>query len=197
MDLCIAPAAAGSVPAASSAEAREHLRAGVRHYDIQEFADAATEFRAAYRLDPQPDYLYSLGQAERAAGNCRRAVDAYRAYLRYAPTGKAEMARKQIDRCVSESETSAQHVEPNAPPPPEAAEVAVRPQRPVAEVVKGQAVLSSSPSPTHRTHRRAVVGGLVAGALVVVAAGCAAALAVSLRHGPPTSDYGNFQVLNH
>ncbi len=83
--------------------AQQRYKQGLDLFATQEFAQAIAEFRAAYKIDPQPAFLYSLAQAHRRAGDCASAIDAYRAYLRTKPPeDKAEKARLNISRCEQE-----------------------------------------------------------------------------------------------
>jgi len=87
-------------PAPAAVTAAEHGRRARIAYDIQRYGDAAAELRAAYALDPRPEYLYTLAQALRLGGRCPAAVQAYGAYLRTGPTPRqAEYARRNIARC--------------------------------------------------------------------------------------------------
>jgi tetratricopeptide (TPR) repeat protein len=84
--------------------AQEHLHRGLRFYDTQRYDEAIAEFRDGYALDPDPQFLYALGQAERKKGDCPAAVEAYRAYRRQAPAERqARAAEEQIARCLAAS----------------------------------------------------------------------------------------------
>jgi tetratricopeptide (TPR) repeat protein len=83
--------------------ARALLTKGLRAYEVQRYAEAIESFREGYQLDPRPEFLYALGQAERMSGDCRRAIEAYRAFLRSGPTAvQAGSAEKNIARCESQ-----------------------------------------------------------------------------------------------
>jgi tetratricopeptide (TPR) repeat protein len=100
---------------ALGAAAHEHLERGLRYYDTQRYEEAIREFRDGYALEPDPQFLYALGQAERKRGNCTAAVELYRTYLRSAPTDRqARVAEEQIARCTSAEPVVAA---PAAPPP--------------------------------------------------------------------------------
>jgi hypothetical protein len=80
--------------------AQAHLDRGVRHYGERRLDEAVREFAAGYELDPRPEFLYALGQAHRARGDCDRATGYYHAFLRTAPPpAQAEKARVQLARC--------------------------------------------------------------------------------------------------
>jgi tetratricopeptide (TPR) repeat protein len=94
-----APAVAQSTTEVSSSAA-PYLERGLRFYATQQYADALVELRAGYAIDPHPDFLYAIGQAERLSGNCKAASEAYRAYLRTSPPAlEASRAQTQIERC--------------------------------------------------------------------------------------------------
>jgi hypothetical protein len=100
---------------APSNEAAPYLERGLRFYATQRYADALVELRGGYAVDPHPDFLYAIGQAERMSGNCKHAIDAYRAYLRTQPPElEANRAKTQVERC------EAQLLVETAPPKPPA-----------------------------------------------------------------------------
>jgi tetratricopeptide (TPR) repeat protein len=145
----------------STAHADEDARSlrtrGLRAYDVQRYDEAIDAFRHAYEIDPQPDLLYALAQAERMSGDCRRAVDAYRAFLRSnPPSQQAASARKNLGRC--EMQLAA------APPPPQPSPA------PTAVILVEPAV--PPPAPPRRAARDTAghvmmalgVAGLVSGA---------------------------------
>ena len=109
---------------AMSPEARQHLDTAERLFLVQDYARAIEEIQAGYALDPHPDFLYALGQAERLRGNCAAAVRAYRAFLQTSPP-EAETARAQANlaRC-------AEQMARERPPPAAAPRVAAAPAAP-------------------------------------------------------------------
>jgi|HubBroStandDraft_6_1064221.scaffolds.fasta_scaffold459332_1 tetratricopeptide (TPR) repeat protein len=68
-------------PTSPKANAAERYKAGQYKFDAGEFLDAASEFEAAYALDPDPVYLYNTAQAYRRGSACARAADYYRRFL--------------------------------------------------------------------------------------------------------------------
>src|SRR3954449_7101546 len=85
---------AASTPRAwadDAAEMRAHRDTAVHHFDLKEYELAIEEFKLAYRLGPEPELLYAIGQAERLGGRCADALLSYEAYLRTRP--KPERAR--------------------------------------------------------------------------------------------------------
>ena len=66
-------------------EAQGRLDAGLAAYKAQNWEDAIRELEGAYSLDPDPDLLYTLAQAERQGGRCASALGHYRKYLASKP----------------------------------------------------------------------------------------------------------------
>jgi hypothetical protein len=84
----------------AKADAKKHIAEGTKLYNIQQYAEAAEHYRAAYMLDPKPEYIYASAQAQRQAGNCEMAIPAYNAYLRTNPKdAERDKAQKNIERC--------------------------------------------------------------------------------------------------
>lgn len=84
-------------------EALAHFRQGQQLFLEKHYADAAKELAAGYALDPRTEYLYALGQAYRLAGQCDKAIEVYKKYLRSTP-GQRQLAatQKNIERCEVE-----------------------------------------------------------------------------------------------
>jgi hypothetical protein len=80
-------------------EGKEHFDKGMSAYNVQDWAQAITEFKQAYQLDPQPAYLFTLGQAQRLSGDCDAALFSYRAFARNAPPKQAGAAVDLIKGC--------------------------------------------------------------------------------------------------
>jgi len=70
--------------------ARERFDLGLRYFATQQYASAIEEFRAAFVQEPHPKILYTLGQTYRLSGDCPRAIEAYKAYLRTGPPADLE-----------------------------------------------------------------------------------------------------------
>jgi len=107
---CVAIAGAEEKPAAQVL-----LDRGLRSYAVGKWAEAIEAFRAGYEIEPRPDFLYALAQAERMSGDCRAAAAAYRAFLRTSPAEKAAgSARQNLERC--EAQVAAEPATTSAPP---------------------------------------------------------------------------------
>lgn len=82
----------------AKAKAKARIAAGTRLYNIQQYDQAAAEYEQAYLLDPEPEYLYAIAQAQRLGGDCVKALRSYNAYLRTNPADDSK-ARANIARC--------------------------------------------------------------------------------------------------
>jgi hypothetical protein len=99
--LCAAGVAVAQ-PSKPNPDAEQHHRRGLAllRDEPKDFAAAAAEFAAAYEIDPRPRYLFNLALAQRLGGECRKAIDTYRAYLdTHPPETYAGDARIGIERC--------------------------------------------------------------------------------------------------
>jgi len=81
-------------------DAKPHLAKAKAHFDLQEYADAEKELKEAYRLDPKPDVLYAIAQAQRMGGECKKAIVSYKTYLRgNPPAAQRKLAEDNITTC--------------------------------------------------------------------------------------------------
>ncbi len=119
-----------------------HLQRGIEFYAEKQFELAIVEFRAGYAIDPRPDFLFALAQAERLSGDCPTAIIYYRRFLETGPTAnQAEAARVNMRRCERALESGPEGVsrrdteaaldgaeEAAEPAPPAVPEIAKPPQ---------------------------------------------------------------------
>lgn len=62
-------------------DATARLKAGHAHFGDGRYAEALVDYQASYKLDPDPDTLFAIAQAERKLGRCHLALPHYREYL--------------------------------------------------------------------------------------------------------------------
>lgn len=79
------------------ADAGSHFDAGVRAFEEQRFADAASEFEQAYALNPAWQVLYNLGTVYAAVGRPVDAVSAFERYLAQADTSVSSERRREVE----------------------------------------------------------------------------------------------------
>jgi len=182
---------------AAVAEGRRHFERGNALYQQGRYDDAVTELLAGYGVDPRPDFLYALGQAERKRGNCKAAI---RYYQQYVDTGQSPQRTVavlvQIDRCKQELAAApvTPPSKPSKPPaatsepvaPPAAPPVVAAPEEPPATTTPTTPTTpmpaeSASGSPAHDTQARPLYKRWWVWTLVgVAAAGAAVGLGVGL-----------------
>src|SRR5439155_20019807 len=108
-------------PAAAQATTRPtakgYLEHGLRLYGDGQYDAAIRELRLGYALEPLPQILYTLGQAERKLGRCDQAIGYYKEYLRSADATSAGAARFQIERCEQQQRDAAAAAAARAPAP--------------------------------------------------------------------------------
>ncbi len=109
----------------AKAEAKARFTAGESHYNLNEFSEAFQEFKEAYRLYPDPVFLYNLGQCERQLSHYEEASRFYRSFLRKMPKApnRAEVERKieEMEAALKNRPAAERHEDPALPPPVEPA----------------------------------------------------------------------------
>lgn len=61
------------------------FEAGRAYYEQGNYEKALEQFEEAYRLDPQPEILYNIGQCHERLGQFEGAIEAYQAYIDESP----------------------------------------------------------------------------------------------------------------
>ncbi len=188
--LVAAPPAAGAEPPRTMrAEARVHYERGLRLYERRQYDDAIVELRAGLAVDPQPEILYALGQAERRRGHCDRAIEYYQSCLALVKDPVAAAAVKvQIERCNVEQgdegplQLPAQAAPPTPTPPtptpptpaaPPAAEPAPTLQAPAPVPAPSMPTIVAPPPPRARWRHDALGLSLIGVGVAAAATGAA------------------------
>jgi tetratricopeptide (TPR) repeat protein len=96
-------------------EARAHYEQAVADYNLDEYAPALAEFREAYRIKPDPSFLFNIAQCHRKLGQNDAALDFYRKYLRNLPDAPN---RADVERMIAELHAKENAAQPDATPPP-------------------------------------------------------------------------------
>jgi tetratricopeptide (TPR) repeat protein len=178
------PCPADAVSGDSKQEAKAHFREAQKHYNLSEFSEALLEFKEAYRLQPDPVFLYNIGQCERQLGHLEEASRFYRSYLRESPkaANRQEVERKidEIDETLKAQEKSESTA---VAPPPQPNPLPV-PAAPVAET-RTDLTVAPSVEETPPIYKRwwfwAAVGAVAVGATVGIV------LATSGKQASPPS----------
>jgi tetratricopeptide (TPR) repeat protein len=114
-----APAAAPAPAGASDeAAARAAFEKGTSAYALGDFAEAAKQYEAAFRLKMDPALLYNAAQAHRRANNRTRAIELYENLLRVFPNApNRDVARQHLEELKKGAPVAA-GVAPGAVTPP-------------------------------------------------------------------------------
>ncbi len=78
------------------AEARAHFLAGKKAHAAKEFVLAAENYLQAYKLYPQPLFLYNVAQVKRLAGDKAASLSYYQQYLDLEPNGRGAANTREI-----------------------------------------------------------------------------------------------------
>ena len=93
-------AAAHADTKATARAVRGHLDSAKKHFDLQEYAQAEADLKAAYLLSPEPPILYGIAQAQRMNNDCEHAIISYQSFLRTTPAAtQAKLAQDNITQC--------------------------------------------------------------------------------------------------
>ena len=91
--------------------AKALYESGTSHYNLNEFEDALHDFKEAYRLRPDPVFLFNIAQCYRQLGDPKAAASFYRSYRREVPDAPN---RSEVDRLIVEMD----HTAPRPVTPP-------------------------------------------------------------------------------
>ena len=89
----------------AKAKAQVLLKQGAQHYRHAEFADALSDFQAAYGIFPSPKLLFNIGQCSRELGRPVEAIEAFERFLAEArdpPGPVVAEARQSVDELSTE-----------------------------------------------------------------------------------------------
>ena len=114
----IALATAGPARADNKkALARQLFELAIEEYKAKDYPAAAASLAKSHALDPRPDALYALAQAERLGGNCPAALIHYEALLEASKDDKTASAVKaNIELCRQIEAGKEPEVDPAADP---------------------------------------------------------------------------------
>jgi tetratricopeptide (TPR) repeat protein len=84
-------------------EAKARYTTGQSHYNLNEFQEALQDFKEAYRLFPDPVFLFNVAQCERQLGNLDEGIKFYRSYLRNKPKAPN---RQEVERRIDEMQAA-------------------------------------------------------------------------------------------
>jgi tetratricopeptide (TPR) repeat protein len=149
-------------------EAEARFASGQGHMGRSEYAPAIADFEEAYRRNPDPKYLFSLGEANRFAGNPERARFYYKSYVDNVPDA-SNRAEVDADIATVEQQIAAKKAAAEAPPPPP--KPAVVAPAPVTAAPAAAVTASAPPRPEKKS--KAWIAGVVIPVVLVAGAGVA------------------------
>jgi tetratricopeptide (TPR) repeat protein len=97
-------------------DARDHYKRGLAAYGLGQFSEAALEYEAAFKLEPDPALLYNAAQAHRLGGNAHRALELYQSYLRLFGDGSTN--RSEVERHIADLKKAVEAEKVAASTPP-------------------------------------------------------------------------------
>ncbi|HXU73410.1 MAG TPA: tetratricopeptide repeat protein [Polyangia bacterium] len=159
-----------------ASEARDHYQNATSHFAVGEFAEAAAEYQAAFKLKPDPALLYNAAQSYRLANNPEKALILYKNYLQLYPNEpNADEVRRQIDK-VKEAIAAAESAKTSPPTGTNEPKQLPPPTTPESPPQTAQAPVSVAPvAEKHETpvYKKwwlwTIVGAVVAGGVVTAA----------------------------
>jgi tetratricopeptide (TPR) repeat protein len=108
--IAIASTTAAQPSSKARADATDAYKEGQRRYLDEDYIAAATQFEVAYKLDPDPAYLFNIAQAYRLAKDCTKALPYYKQFLAAAPKAPNAPA---VNKYIAELEASCAKPEPS------------------------------------------------------------------------------------
>jgi hypothetical protein len=170
------PEPAASASTETKARAKRLFEQGQAHYDLGEYDEAIAAFREAYEISAAPALLYNIAQSHRLKGDCLRALQVYRHFVRLDPDSAH---RASAEGHIASLSAQCEHPLDETPPTSGAASASEPPIRPPVDAAPAPtAAAPSQPRPANppKTTSRYVVLGLLSGGLAL--AGAATALHV-------------------
>jgi tetratricopeptide (TPR) repeat protein len=176
--LAVAVLAAYASPALAQltgrASAKEHYEIATRFYDIREYDKALDEYKAAYMAEPDPAFLYNIGQCHRKLGQSADALSFFQQFLK--KTAPNDPTRKQAEARIRELEAEEMAKSsaapepatstPETPAPPSA--VASPPALPPAATpMVATAPLAAAPVDDRHPGRALRIAGIACGGLAL------------------------------
>lgn len=131
MRLCIIAGAlvlAGGI--AHADKASDLQKKGIDQFKAGKFTEATATLEQAYALDPRPETLFALAQAERLGGDCKTAVEHYHQVLE-------KVSDLNVGKLVAQALAMCPGAEPppKPEPPPEPVKVVPAPPPPPPKII--------------------------------------------------------------
>jgi tetratricopeptide (TPR) repeat protein len=127
-------------------EAKEHVARAAKAHEKGDFQQALVELQFAYKLDPQRDLLYAIGQIYLKLGKCKEADESYDKFLKGNKDKGAVAVVKQAKESCKENVAAAPPAPPEPAPPPPPPEPTAPPPPPVVAPTPPPAPVAPPPA---------------------------------------------------
>lgn len=94
--------------------AQKHFKRATAHRELEEYAEAATEYLAAYELYPDPEFFFLAGEVYQLDGQKRDALEYFKRYVADDPDGRAVAEAKKFIKVL---EKDIEREDARRPPP--------------------------------------------------------------------------------
>jgi tetratricopeptide (TPR) repeat protein len=155
------------------AVARAHYETATRLYEIREYDKALLEYKSAYLAQPDPAFLFNIGQCYRKLGQAAEALNFFQQYLKKAPPDDPN--RRQVEARIRDIEAEAKlkaeaaQAAPAQVPPP-----AFSPPLPATPTISAAAAtVEEAPAVPRSSGRGLRTAGVVCGAAGLASIGTA------------------------
>ena len=155
------------------AVARAHYETATRLYDIREYDKALLEYKSAYLAQPDPAFLFNIGQCYRKLGQTAEALNFFQQYLKKAPPDDPN--RRQVEARIRDIEAEARlKAEAAQAAPVQAPAPAFSPPLPATPTIPAAAATVEEAPPAPRSSGRGLrTAGVVCGAVGLASIGTA------------------------
>jgi tetratricopeptide (TPR) repeat protein len=181
------------VARAEAPSAKSLYDSGMKHYNLAELDAALRDFKEAYRLKPDPAFLFNIAQCHRRLDDPATAATFYRSYLRESPeaTNRAEVNQllAEMDAAVAakakaKADAEAQAREAEAQRAREAEQQRAAQARPVEG---SPAIVAAPPPPRKPVYKKAWFWGAVVGGAAVVGLAVGLGVGLGVKKDPAVS----------
>jgi tetratricopeptide (TPR) repeat protein len=158
-----------SIAAAAQADPSEKQRAaaaykaGMAHYQLEEYDAAIEKFQEGFRLEPQPEFLYNIALCYRQSKRPDKALSYFQKFLRMRPNAPNRADVEQQIENMQAAIAAQKNPPPPPPPPPTPSTTPSTTTTPTEN-----ALVATAPPKKKPVYQRGWFWGVVAGGAVVV-----------------------------
>jgi tetratricopeptide (TPR) repeat protein len=179
---------------AVAAQARTLYTSGTTHYNLREYPEALADFKSAYRVHPDPVFLFNIAQCYRQTGDADQAASYYRAFRRELPEAAN---RADVDRLINEMDKAAAarraNLPPSGPQAPATTPSAVPPAAATTQAATPATEVTAAPPPRSKPLAKKPWFWVTLGGAVIVAGGAVALGVVLGQSRAPSPSLGRLE----